>query len=49
MKAYRKEHHMSMDDFAKVSGMSKTYVWMLEKNINSKTGKKIVPSLFFIL
>ena len=48
IKAYRKEHNMSMDDFAKASGMSKTYVWMLEKNINSKTGKAIVPTVEFI-
>ena len=31
IKAYREKHDMSMDDFAKASGISKTYVWMLEK------------------
>lgn len=42
--AYRKEHSVSMGDFAACSGMSKAYVGMLEKGINYKTGKPIVPS-----
>ncbi len=48
IKAYREEHHMSMDDFAKASGMSKTYVWMLEKNKNTNGGKAIVPTMDYI-
>ena len=37
-----------MEDFSKASGISKTYVWMLEKNINTKTGKEIVPTVEYI-
>ncbi len=48
IKAYRDEHDMSMEDFSKASGISKTYVWMLEKNINTKTGKEIVPTVEYI-
>lgn len=48
IKAYREKHDMSMDDFAKASGISKTYVWMLEKNINTKTGREIVPTVEYI-
>lgn len=48
IKAYREEHDMSMEEFSKASGISKTYVWMLEKNINSKTGKEIIPTIEYI-
>lgn len=48
IRAYRDEHDMSMEDFSKASGISKTYVWMLEKNINTKTGKEIVPTVEYI-
>lgn len=42
---YRREHQMSMDDLSRVSGLSKAYIGMLEKNRNSKNGKPIVPSI----
>ena len=45
IKQYREEHKMSMDDFAKVCDLSKPYISMLEKNKNSKNGKKITPSI----
>lgn len=45
IKQYREEHKMSMDDFAKISGLSKPYISMLEKNRNSRNGKKITPSI----
>ncbi len=48
IKAYRDEHDMSMDEFSRASGISKTYVWMLEKNINPKTGKEIIPTVEYI-
>lgn len=42
---YRIEHKMSMDKFADLSGLSKGYISMLEKNQHPKTGKSITPSL----
>ena len=48
IKAYREEHNMSMADFAAISGLSKAYVALLEKNMNPKTGKEIAPSIEII-
>jgi len=45
IKRYRETHGLSMDDFAKRSGLSKAYISMLEKNKNSRSKKPIVPSL----
>lgn len=46
IKKYRDEHgNMSMSEFAKLSGLSKPYVSMLENNKNSSNGKPIVPSI----
>lgn len=45
IRTYRKEHNMSMGDFSKVSGLSKTYIHQLEKNQHPTTGKPIVPTL----
>lgn len=42
---YRKSKNLSMDEFAKLSGMSKAYIGMLEKNINPSTNKPITPTL----
>lgn len=42
---YREEHGLSMDSFAQLSGLSKGYISMLEKNVNPRTGKAITPSL----
>lgn len=39
IKNYREVNRMSMDDFSRVSGISKAYISMLEKNINPRTGK----------
>ena len=43
--AYRHEHKLSIMDFARASGLSKTYVWMLEKNLNPSTGKEVTPTI----
>ena len=43
-----KNHKMSMDDFAYKSGLSKSYIAMLEKNCNPSTGKEIAPSIEII-
>lgn len=42
---YRLKNKISMGDFAKLSGISKPYVSMLEANKNSRNGKKINPSV----
>lgn len=43
--AYRKDHGLSMSDFAKLAGVSKAYVGMIERGSNYRTGKPIIPSL----
>lgn len=45
IKKYRHEHDLSMQTFADKCGVSKGYIAMLEKNINSKTGEPVVPSI----
>lgn len=45
IKKYREEHSMSMAEFSKRSGMSKSYIALLEKNINPSTGRSITPSI----
>lgn len=42
---YRAKNRLSMDDFANRSGLSKSYISMLEKNINPSTGKEIAPTI----
>lgn len=45
IKKYREEHGLSMQSFADKADLSKGYIAMLERNVNSKTGDPIVPSL----
>lgn len=45
VKKYRDAHFMSMDDFAKLSGLSKGYISMLEKNRHPQSGKPLSPTL----
>lgn len=45
IKNYRSEHDMSMDKFSEISGISKSYISLLEKNRHPKTGKPIAPSI----
>ena len=45
VKKFRAEHKMSMDESAKISGLSKGYISMLEKNENPRTKKAIAPSI----
>ena len=45
VKKYRLEHKLSMDEFARLSGLSKGYISMLEKNENPRTKKPISPSI----
>lgn len=45
IREYRLRNKMSMGDFARMSGISKPYVSMLESNKNSNGGKPIAPSV----
>lgn len=42
---YRKANDITMDEFAKLSGLSKSYISMLEKNVNPRNNKPISPSM----
>lgn len=42
---YRTEHDLSLRDFASKCGLSYTYISMLEKNKDYRTGKPIAPTL----
>ena len=45
IREYRLRNKMSMGDFARMSGISKPYVSMLEADKNSNGGKSIAPSV----
>lgn len=45
IKNYRKTHEMSMAEFAKLCGISKAYVSVLEKGVHPTTGKEVVPAV----
>lgn len=45
IREYRDQHSMSMDEFARLSNLSKGYISMLEKNKNPRNGKPITPSI----
>ncbi len=45
IKEYREKNRLSMDDFSYKSGLSKSYISMLEKNNNPSTGKEIAPTI----
>lgn len=45
LKSYRSENSLSMEEFAKKSGISKGYISMLENNINPRNRKPIAPTL----
>lgn len=45
IKSFREKHDISMEKFADMSGLSKSYVGVLEKGINYKTGEPIKPSV----
>lgn len=42
---YRKKHDLSQRDFAKLSGISNSYIAMLENVYDKRTGKEILPTL----
>lgn len=45
IKQYRSEHNLSQRDFAKKCELSHTYIAALEKKIDSRSGKKIAPTV----
>ena len=45
IKNYRATHHLTMEDFAKKTGLSKGYISMLEKNRHPQNNKAIIPSI----
>ena len=45
IKNYRLEHGLSQDDIANRSGLSKSYISILERNRNPKTGEPPIASL----
>ena len=45
IKQFRKKNGLTLREFADKSGLSHTYIFMLEENRNSKTGESITPSL----
>ncbi len=44
IKEYREKYNVTMDDFAQMSGLSKGYISMLEKNENPRTKQPIMPT-----
>lgn len=42
---YRQEHGISMDKFAKMCGVSKSYISMVENEVNPQSGKPIIPTI----
>ena len=45
LKEYRSKHSLSMDKFAELSGLTKGYISMLEKNQHPKTKKALLQTL----
>ncbi len=45
IRKYRLEHEMCMSEFAKISGLSKQYVSVLEHGKHPTSGKNVAPSL----
>lgn len=48
IKTFRENHNISMEKFADMSGLSKSYVGVLERGKNYKTGEPITPSVSII-
>ena len=49
IKKYRTENGFSMEYVAQKCGITKGYVAMLERNVNSKTGRPVKPSIETII
>lgn len=42
---YRKDHSLNMREFASLCNMSHTYISKLEKGIDPRNGKKVIPTI----
>lgn len=45
IREYRRSHGLSLRDFSEVSGISNSYLCMLESGVHPRSGKPIVPTL----
>lgn len=45
LKDYRKRHHISMQEFSEMSGISKGYISMLERGQHPQSSRALVPSI----
>ena len=45
IKKYREENDLSQREFAKMTGLSNSYISQLEMNMNSKNGQPIKPQI----
>ena len=45
IKQYRDENNLSLREFANKTNLSHSYIGFLEKNIDRRTGKEMIPSL----
>lgn len=45
IKEYRIKHNMTMQEFSDLSGLSKGYISMLEKNKHPQNNREIIPSI----
>lgn len=45
IKNFRLEKNLSMDDFSSISGLSKAYISVLERDKHPNTGKKVTPTI----
>lgn len=45
IRSYRAKYNLTMQEFANISGLSKGYISMLEKNKHPQNNKEIIPSI----
>lgn len=46
---YREKHDISQRQFARMTGLSNSYISMLEKGLNPSSGKPIIPTILNLL
>lgn len=45
IRSYRETNRLSLEEFAQRASLTRPYIWMLEKNKNTKNNKPIIPSV----
>jgi len=45
IRSYREANRLSLEEFAQRASLTRPYIWMLEKNKNTKNNKPIIPSV----